>query len=1098
MFFDGCVSGDGFKSHPVKKDDDCRTVSSLRPVLRFGYCGACGTKLGPDKRPQLLPCLHSLCSQCVPHALGVDDRASQRCLVCGVEYSPTGVTDDFFYKDSQSGPSKPISKCGGCGGAGAGGWCVECGEALCPECVSAHKRVKVTREHTVLPQKPPTECAPTVHCSTHDGDAASLLCRSCDELICRTCGQTSHSGHSLVVLKKAVINERTSIKPLADHVRVQRKKVREGLSDLDRRLLDLNDSQTKLNGDLRAAVLRIRDALWTRAVALTDEMKEVCDSERKSVLERQEALKKLEERQTYLLSFTERALETEGYSALLSCRRKIRRQLQDVASRDISPNPPMVAATFCCDGMVYSKIQTFGEVVVKTVPFACTGKLPQPPHKIQNPKSQGVLPAQPLSTPSPKLSADSSSCRMPPTISQVPPIFSQILPTSSQILPAYSRIPPTFFHILPTSSHVLPTSSPVPPTSCHIPPAIFNIPPTSCHIPPTFFHVPPMSSQTPPTSSQIPPTSSLIPLTFLHVPPTSSQTPSTFSQIPPTSSQTPPTFSQISPTFFHVPPTSPHIPPTLFHVPPTSSQIPPTSSQTPPTSSLIPPTLFHVPPTSSQIPPTSSQTSPTSSHIPPTFVHVPPTSSQTPPTLCSEAQICPPALCSNPHVQSTLSSTLSQPHSVSPLSPHIRSLILFVNESPRPPCRPKYIGPPHRNKPCLPSAPPLPAASTIPSSQSEPCSTHFHPDPPAANASAPVSSPGLGGLNPRALVRFFDSVGSKLQSAHPIGCKDESDLLGRPMEENDSQMTGDADVGSVQEPRKVDQRPLVPRVSLVRLPISFPPPGCPLPQFRLIPQANKQEVHLEQIPEEDQSAVGAAVLLSHPPRPPQARKVRCAVCREAGELSQCADCGSSFHADCHLTPVTDSDSWQCMVCEDLWEVKVHQSRVSEQDSALGLPDQSKCKRLFLTLISQKHSALLYRQPELLSPSSRYVDITLIRDRLLQKLSPAYLPSEFVSDVWLLLNSLQKSPEDIKPVAKLQRTFQKRLRKAFGSSLHPSLLESPPGKKVEAFEGGAEAQGAEEARQTMKRKRKEESVKEELSEPSMKKLCKDEEREGGME
>ncbi|KAJ8335162.1 hypothetical protein SKAU_G00408010 [Synaphobranchus kaupii] len=235
--------------------------------------------------------------------------------------------------------------------------------------------------------------------------------------------------------------------------------------------------------------------------------------------------------------------------------------------------------------------------------------------------------------------------------------------------------------------------------------------------------------------------------------------------------------------------------------------------------------------------------------------------------------------------------------------------------------------------------------------------------------------------------------------------------------------------------------------------------------------------------------------LSSPPLP---RSKLCVVCHEAGTLIKCSDCGRGFHHDCHLIPITtsDSDRWQCMVCEDLSDIRVHQSRVSKRNPALDFPDQRKCEHVFLTLISTNYSTLLYRQPELLPHSSRYVDIALIRDRLLQKLSPAYLsPSEFVSDVWLLLSTLSKSSNDAKPVARLQRTFQMALRKAFGTSLHPSLLELPPGKEEEGAKVGTEARGSEEVRQTKKRKRKR---KEESAEPLMKKICKDEERGGWME
>ncbi|XP_061111987.1 E3 ubiquitin-protein ligase TRIM33-like [Conger conger] len=727
MFCDGCVTGDWFKPPPAAaKDDGSKTAVSPRPALKFGHCGACLARLAPDRRPQLLPCLHSLCLPCVSRSLAADYGACPGCPVCGMQYSPEHVTGDLFYKDSRGDTAKPVSECGGCGAVGAGGWCVECAEDLCPTCVSAHQRVKVTRLHTVLrlPENPPTGSFWTAYCPSHRREAARLFCQSCEELVCRICEQTLHKGHRFQFVMNAVVKERAALKPLTEHVKQQRTQVRNSLSDLDRRLQDVNALRTQLNDELKDTVLRIRDALLKRALSLCLEVQELCLSEERKIRERQEALKKLEERLTYLLSFTDRALDTEGYSALLAYKSKIQCQFEDLASCDVSPGISMVTAAFCRDSEICSKIQTFGKLVVKMVPFACTGD--------QN--GQGVP-----------------------------------------------------------------------------------------------------------------------------------------------------------------------------------------------------------------------------------------------------------------------------------------------------------------------------------------------------------------------------------------------------------------------ESRTGDGRPLVPRVSLVRLPVSFPLPGGPLPQFRLATSTGRQEVLLEQIPEEGQFSCPDSKSLRplslrplvpplslrplvpplslrplepplepppvpplEPPLvPPPGGRGRCALCHTAGALSSCSECGRSFHSDCLLTPICTADSgrWQCMVCEDQSDIRVHQSSLSETDPTLSLPDQRECKRLFLTLISDEYSAVLYQQPEWLSDSSPYVDVTLIRDRLLHRLSPAYRTLEFVSDVWLLLSSLPKGPQDVKPVERLQRIFQKALMKTFGPSLQPSLLEPPPGKEVAGAGGATGPQGATDTWQTKrkrKRKRKEEAVKKEQAEPLMKKLCKDEEgwRDGG--
>ncbi|XP_029521321.1 transcription intermediary factor 1-beta-like isoform X2 [Oncorhynchus nerka] len=104
------------------------------------------------------------------------------------------------------------------------------------------------------------------------------------------------------------------------------------------------------------------------------------------------------------------------------------------------------------------------------------------------------------------------------------------------------------------------------------------------------------------------------------------------------------------------------------------------------------------------------------------------------------------------------------------------------------------------------------------------------------------------------------------------------------------------------------------------------------------------------------------------------------------------------------------ESWQCMLCRDLSDLALLQD-YSGTDGGLCMcpPDQMRCERLLLVLLCRKCSVVLYRSAKLSSRSSHYIDITMIRGQLLRKLVPPYCtPSEFVSDVWLLLHTLLKS------------------------------------------------------------------------------------------
>lgn len=119
--------------------------------------------------------------------------------------------------------SFPSLQCSACEEPEVSGWCVQCEEALCSDCVSAHRRVKVTRDHEVKHTIPPTGetpsravfsplsqtcrytlesvllvCSvgmPRRRCPSHSQESLRFFCLVCDELTCKDCQLITHRGH---------------------------------------------------------------------------------------------------------------------------------------------------------------------------------------------------------------------------------------------------------------------------------------------------------------------------------------------------------------------------------------------------------------------------------------------------------------------------------------------------------------------------------------------------------------------------------------------------------------------------------------------------------------------------------------------------------------------------------------------------------------------------------------------------------------------------------------------------------------------------------------------------------------------------------------
>nr|XP_020474371.1 transcription intermediary factor 1-beta-like [Monopterus albus] len=96
-----------------------------------------------------------------------------------------------------TGSPESSQQCGTCNAASFSCWCVDCREALCAVCVSAHRRVSVTRFHKLLNQPPAGSILtpPTKFCRQHPTEPLKLFCFTCNKLTCRDCQLMTHMNH---------------------------------------------------------------------------------------------------------------------------------------------------------------------------------------------------------------------------------------------------------------------------------------------------------------------------------------------------------------------------------------------------------------------------------------------------------------------------------------------------------------------------------------------------------------------------------------------------------------------------------------------------------------------------------------------------------------------------------------------------------------------------------------------------------------------------------------------------------------------------------------------------------------------------------------
>ncbi|OXB52537.1 hypothetical protein ASZ78_010405 [Callipepla squamata] len=281
-------------------------------------CGGCRKRLKADREPRLLPCLHSVCLECLrtgPGGQVVD------CPTCKQQCPLGDVVENYFLKgkgakknDANGASARCCTSCED--NAPATSFCVECSEPLCNTCVEAHQRVKYTKDHTVQAAGNPDakEVEHTVYCPVHQQEPLVIFCNTCDTLTCRHCQLDAHKEHHCFNCGTFLLSRCPWQPYIAGGVEIP----------------------PSPHGDLSSP-------------------QKVTDG-RQEKLERQHwAMTKLQRHHEHVLRFTSWALESENTAALLLSKKLIHFQLQRSLKMMVDPVEPPRDMKFQWDPKAWTK-----------------------------------------------------------------------------------------------------------------------------------------------------------------------------------------------------------------------------------------------------------------------------------------------------------------------------------------------------------------------------------------------------------------------------------------------------------------------------------------------------------------------------------------------------------------------------------------------------------------------------------------------------------------------------------------------------------------------------------------------------------------------
>ena len=243
------------------------TKEALKKLDTQLECSLC---LNSFKEPKLLPCFHVFCkSPCLEKLVAKDGRSLQcptcRHLVPLPANGVSGLQSDFhidhlfeirdsFHKAAES----TQLQCGNCEDKKATGYCRDCKQFICDDCLTAHRTLKITKKHKIVTvdkvHAQATNLIPrkktASNCLKHSNKKLKIYCETCQELICTDCTLHVHNGHKYDLVADVFPKHKEDIVSGLKPVKEKLDKIQIALQAFDTRAKEINDQRVTVEANI--------------------------------------------------------------------------------------------------------------------------------------------------------------------------------------------------------------------------------------------------------------------------------------------------------------------------------------------------------------------------------------------------------------------------------------------------------------------------------------------------------------------------------------------------------------------------------------------------------------------------------------------------------------------------------------------------------------------------------------------------------------------------------------------------------------------------------------------------------------------------------
>lgn len=291
------------------------TEETLAELVESNFL-KCSSCCHDYQSPRLLPCLHSLCEECIQKlprqtsSIADDQKSSENlpngnvierfsCPVCvssislpeggGGTFQSNAFLQDlcqlYKYKHDKD------RKCDYCTFAGktvdAVSLCLTCHDDMCGDCQEAHHKTKITRNHQVVPYEQIRNGLydqdirehQSLKCEKHENNSLTSFCTDCEALLCPKCQTPEHGGHNVVDLDNALPKYSKQIKGLISSIKTRLPSIQNYCEFLEKYAENLDQTKQQLLTDTQTQADSLHSMIDECKNKLQQEIKETCETE---------------------------------------------------------------------------------------------------------------------------------------------------------------------------------------------------------------------------------------------------------------------------------------------------------------------------------------------------------------------------------------------------------------------------------------------------------------------------------------------------------------------------------------------------------------------------------------------------------------------------------------------------------------------------------------------------------------------------------------------------------------------------------------------------------------------------------------------------